>query len=151
MAAGLSASSAVRDVISETEYKDYRQLLAIDATGQTGIHSGGNVLGKWGEAQGRDVAAGGNLLKPHRYLLQLWLVLKTLRDTWATGCCRDAPGLKAGGEEGPVHSAGFLLWTKYLGQLLNCDVTGQKTVPLQKSQLLGKFTNLSWMIMCDAP
>ena len=126
MAAGLSASSAVRDVISETEYKDYRQLLAIDATGQTAIHSGRNVLGKWGEAQGCDVAAGGNLLKTAQVPAA---IVAGFED--ATGHLGDRllaamhAGLTAGGEEGPVHSAGLLIVDKVSWPVaeLRCDWT----------------------------
>lgn len=126
MAAGLSASSAVRDVISETEHKDYRQLLAIDVTGQTAIHSGGKVLGKWGEAQGRDVAAGGNLLKTAQVPAA---IVAGFED--ATGHLGDRllaamhAGLKAGGEEGPVHSAGLLIMDNVSWPVaeLRCDWT----------------------------
>ena len=126
IAAGLSALSAVRDVISETEHKDYRQLLAIDVTGQTAIHSGGKVLGKWGEAQGRDVAAGGNLLKTAQVPAA---IVAGFED--ATGHLGDRllaamhAGLKAGGEEGPVHSAGLLIVDKVSWPVaeLRCDWT----------------------------
>ncbi len=126
IAAGLSASSAVRDVISETEHKDYRQLLAIDVTGQTAIHSGGKVLGKWGEAQGRDVAAGGNLLKTAQVPAA---IVAGFED--ATGHLGDRllaamqAGLEAGGEEGPVHSAGLIIVDKVSWPVaeLRCDWT----------------------------
>ncbi len=126
IAAGLSALSAVRDVISETEHKDYRQLLAIDVTGQTAIHSGGKVLGKWGEAQGRDVAAGGNLLKTAQVPAA---IVAGFED--ATGHLGDRllaamqAGLEAGGEEGPVHSAGLIIVDKVSWPVaeLRCDWT----------------------------
>lgn len=126
IAAGLSALSAVRDVISETEHKDYRQLLAIDVTGQTAIHSGGKVLGKWGEAQGRDVAAGGNLLKTAQVPSA---IVAGFED--ATGHLGDRllaamqAGLEAGGEEGPVHSAGLIIVDKVSWPVaeLRCDWT----------------------------
>ena len=126
IAAGLSASSAVRDVISETEHKDYRQLLAIDVTGQTAIHSGGKVLGKWGEAQGHDVAAGGNLLKTAQVPAA---IVAGFED--ATGHLGDRllaamqAGLEAGGEEGPVHSAGLIIVDKVSWPVaeLRCDWT----------------------------
>ncbi len=126
IAAGLSASSAVRDVISETEHKDYRQLLAIDVTGQTAIHSGGKVLGKWGEAQGREVAAGGNLLKTAQVPAA---IVAGFED--ATGHLGDRllaamqAGLEAGGEEGPVHSAGLIIVDKVSWPVaeLRCDWT----------------------------
>lgn len=110
MAAGLSALSAVQEVISETKHKEYRQLLAIDTKGRTSIHSGNNVLGHWGEAQGRDAAAGGNLLKNT-------LVPAAIVDGFeaSSGHLGDRllvamqAGLEAGGEEGPIHSAGLLI------------------------------------------
>lgn len=126
MAAGLSASNAVMDVISETEYKDYRQLLAIDATGQTAIHSGSNVLGNWGEAQGRDVAAGGNLLKtkqvPAAIVARFESSIGHLGDRLLAAI---HAGLEAGGEEGPVHSAGLLIVDKVAWPVaeLRCDWT----------------------------
>ena len=110
MAAGLSALSAVQEVISETKHKEYRQLLAIDTKGRTSIHSGNNVLGHWGEAQGRDAAAGGNLLKNT-------LVPAAIVDGFeaSSGHLGDRllvamqAGLEAGGEEGSIHSAGLLI------------------------------------------
>ena len=110
MAAGLSALSAVQEVISETKHKEYRQLLAIDTKGRTSIHSGNNVLGHWGEAQGRNAAAGGNLLKNTK-------VPAAIVDGFeaSSGHLGDRllvamqAGLEAGGEEGPIHSAGLLI------------------------------------------
>ena len=110
MAAGLSALSAVQEVISETKHKEYRQLLAIDTKGRTSIHSGNNVLGQWGEAQGRNAAAGGNLLKNTQ-------VPAAIVDGFeaSSGHLGDRllvamqAGLEAGGEEGPIHSAGLLI------------------------------------------
>ena len=110
MAAGLSALSAVQEVISETKHKEYRQLLAIDTKGRTSIHSGNNVLGHWGEAQGRNAAAGGNLLKNTQ-------VPAAIVDGFeaSSGHLGDRllvamqAGLEAGGEEGPIHSAGLLI------------------------------------------
>uniref|UniRef100_UPI0025E54F82 DUF1028 domain-containing protein n=1 Tax=Roseobacter sp. TaxID=1907202 RepID=UPI0025E54F82 len=40
MAAGLSAAEAVSRVIAETDFPQYRQVLAIDARGRTAVHSG---------------------------------------------------------------------------------------------------------------
>ncbi|MEX0282050.1 MAG: DUF1028 domain-containing protein, partial [Arenibacterium sp.] len=62
MEQGASAEAAVRQITGEATHIAYRQLLAIDGIGTTAIHSGQNVLGNWNEAQGRDVASGGNLL-----------------------------------------------------------------------------------------
>ena len=59
---GLSASEAVAGVKERGAHIDYRQVLAIDSTGKTALHSGANSLGIFTDASGRDVVAAGNLL-----------------------------------------------------------------------------------------
>jgi uncharacterized Ntn-hydrolase superfamily protein len=108
LSTGLSAPDALAAVAANRPHIDYRQLLVIDATGATAIHSGAQVLGLWGEAKGKDCASGGNLLGtsgvPKAMVsafeaadghlgARLMLALKA--------------GLAAGGEAGPVHSAGL--------------------------------------------
>lgn len=110
MEAGLSAPEAVKQVIQSSQFPEYRQLAAIDVQGRTAIHSGPNALGIWTEAQGRDVASGGNLLANDT-------VPQAIVDgfTGATGHLGDRliaglrAGLAAGGEAGPVHSAGMMI------------------------------------------
>ncbi|MBO6775416.1 MAG: DUF1028 domain-containing protein [Marinibacterium sp.] len=110
MADGLSAAEAVARVKAEGKFLEYRQVLAIDATGQTTIHSGPNSLGVWTDASGRDVHAAGNLLANPDVPSALVAGFEG-----ATGHLGDRliaamrAGLAAGGEAGPVHSAGIQL------------------------------------------
>lgn len=110
MGQGLSAVDAVQKVKTSAAHIDYRQILAIDPQGQTAIHSGAQVLGNWNEAQGRDVASGGNLLANPDIPAAIVAGFET-----ASGHLGDRliaamrAGLQAGGEAGPVHSAGILL------------------------------------------
>ena len=62
MQKGLSAEQAIQQIQSIGKFIEYRQVLAIDETGSTSIHSGPNSLGIRTQAEGKDVAAGGNLL-----------------------------------------------------------------------------------------
>ena len=62
MANGLSAAEAVAEVARRGKFIEYRQVLAVDGAGGTAIHSGPNSLGIWTQAEGPDVASGGNLL-----------------------------------------------------------------------------------------
>ena len=48
--AGLPATGALAAVTGGRPFIDYRQLLVVDRDGRTAIHSGGQVLGIWGEA-----------------------------------------------------------------------------------------------------
>ena len=110
MAAGHSAPDAVAEIKAQAAHITYRQVLAIDAQGRTAIHSGENVLGHWNEAQGRDVASGGNLLAhdgiPAAIVAAFENSTGHLGDRLLTAM---QAGLAAGGEAGPVHSAGMML------------------------------------------
>lgn len=108
METGLSGPQALASVRERQAHIDYRQLLVVDAQGQTAIHSGRQVLGLWGEAQGIDCAAGGNLLADEGIPATMIAAFES-----ATGALAERlmqaleAGLAAGGEAGPVHSAGL--------------------------------------------
>ncbi len=108
MAQGLGAKAAIEAVKTQSDFMEYRQVLAVDVTGQTAIHSGPNSLGIWTQAQGVDVASGGNLLANET-------IPQAIVDAFqaAKGHIGDRlivamrAGLAAGGEAGPIHSAGM--------------------------------------------
>ncbi|MEM6375270.1 MAG: DUF1028 domain-containing protein [Pseudomonadota bacterium] len=110
MAKGQSADEALRAVTAEARHIEYRQLMAIDARGGTAIYSGAHILGVWGEARGIDVAAAGNLLAHHDVPHAMVTAFEQSRAHLGDRVL-DAlrAGLEAGGEAGPVHSAGMVL------------------------------------------
>lgn len=126
MQEGLRAAEAVAEVRERGKFIDYRQVLVVDQHGGTAIHSGPNSLGIWTQAQGRGVASGGNLLANDR-------VPQAIVDgfTAAKGHLGDRliaalrAGLAAGGEAGPVHSAGMMIVDKVPWPVadLRCDWT----------------------------
>jgi uncharacterized Ntn-hydrolase superfamily protein len=106
--AGLSADDALRAVTEGRPHVDYRQLLVVDREGRTAIHSGRQVLGIWGEARATDCAAGGNLLAGE--LVPMAMVQAFTSSKGHLGerlMLALEAGLRAGGEAGPVHSAGL--------------------------------------------
>ena len=110
MAAGLSAPDAIAVVVAATAHIAYRQLLAVDAKGKTAVHSGSHVLGVWGAAQAANVAAGGNLLANDQIpqvLVDAFTAAKGHLGDRLIAALKAA--LHAGGEAGPVHSAGLLI------------------------------------------
>ena len=126
MAEGMAAEQAVETVKSRGKFIEYRQVLAIDKSGNTAIHSGPNSLGIWTQAMGQNVASGGNLLANEH------IPEAIVEDfTQSTGHLGDRlisamqAGLKAGGEAGPVHSAGMKLVDKVPWPVadLRCDWT----------------------------
>lgn len=105
---GSSAEAAVEEIRRTARHLEYRQLLVIDADGRTAVHSGPNSLGIWTEARGRDVVSAGNLLANERVPAAIVAAFE----------CAEGPlgdrllaamraGLEAGGEAGPIHSAGM--------------------------------------------
>lgn len=126
MAAGMDAAAAVAEVKRRGAFIEYRQVLAVDAQGGTAIHSGENALGTWTEARGRDVASGGNLLAndgvPAAIVAAFEASSGHLGDRLVAAL---RAGLAAGGEAGPVHSAGMLLVDRVSWPVadLRCDWT----------------------------
>ncbi len=126
MAQGIGAEAAVAQVIAAARYTEYRQLLAVDATGRTAIHSGKNSLGIWTQAQVENVASGGNMLAsegvPQAIVDGFLSSSGHLGDRLITAMFA---GLRAGGEAGPVHSAGMKLVDKVSWPVadLRCDWT----------------------------
>ena len=126
MAQGLGARDALEALRGQGTFMDYRQVLMVDSVGQTAIHSGPNALGVWAEAQVANVASGGNLLRGAG-------VPQAIVDGFLTshGHLGDRliaamrAGLAAGGEAGPVHSAGMKLMDKVSWPVadLRCDWT----------------------------
>lgn len=106
--AGHSAEAALKGIIADRPFIDYRQLLVVDHQGGIGLYSGEKVLGIWAEAKGKDCAAGGNLLANGRVIAAMVAAFEE-----AGGHLGDRlmaalrAGRDAGGEAGPIHSAGL--------------------------------------------
>lgn len=108
MAQGADAAETVAILRRTGAHIDYRQVLAVDATGGSAIHSGGQVLGTWGEARAADVACGGNLLANTdvpKVMVEAFQASGGALGDRLIAVMRAA--LTAGGEAGPIHSAGL--------------------------------------------
>jgi Uncharacterized conserved protein len=126
MEEGLSAAEAIAEIKATGKFIEYRQVLAVDAQGGTAIHSGPNSLGIWTETRTENVASGGNLLANDG-------VPQAIVDAYlaSTGHIGDRliaamrAGLAAGGEAGPVHSAGMMIVDEVSWPVadLRCDWT----------------------------
>lgn len=110
MAQGDDAGAAVAAAVGADGFPAYRQLLAIGATGQPAIHSGARALGVWSDAAGRDCASGGNLLADAGVPRAMVAAFEAARGAFGDRLVAALQaGLSAGGEAGPVHSAGLLI------------------------------------------
>lgn len=124
MERGLGAVEAIDEMRRVGEHLEYRQVLAVDRAGGTAIHSGANALGIWAEARARDVASGGNLLADDRVpqaIVDAYLAAKGhVGDRLITAL---RAGFAAGGEAGPIHSAGLKIVAEVAWPVadLRCD------------------------------
>lgn len=126
MEQGAGAADAIAEIRRQGRFIEYRQVLAVDRNGATAIHSGPNSLGIWTQAQAQNVASGGNMLANQN-------VPRAIVDAYldATGHIGDRliaamrAGLAAGGEAGPVRSAGMKIVDKVSWPVadLRCDWT----------------------------
>ncbi|MDP3197083.1 DUF1028 domain-containing protein [Tabrizicola sp.] len=106
--AGLPATEALAAVTADRSHIDYRQLLVVDREGRTAIHSGRQVLGVWGEARATDCVAGGNLLAADLVPMAMVKAFTLAKGHLGERLMRALEaGLAAGGEAGPVFSAGL--------------------------------------------
>ncbi len=126
MARGASAAETIAILKRTAAHADYRQVLAVDANGQSAIHSGPNALGIWSQALGENVACGGNLLANEdvpQAMVNAFLSSEGHLGDRIIATMRAA--LKAGGEAGPVHSAGMKLVREVAWPVadLRCDWT----------------------------
>jgi uncharacterized Ntn-hydrolase superfamily protein len=108
MATGLSSDQAIAAVLKDRAHTAYRQLLAVDKNGDVAIHSGSKVLGIWSEAKGVDCAAAGNLLANADIAGVMVKCFETSKGQLADRLLAALEAaLAAGGEAGPVQSAGL--------------------------------------------
>lgn len=108
MAAGAGAEEAVGSVTEGRAFIAHRQLLAVDAAGGAAGFSGVEALGIFGHVTARDAAAGGNLLADAGVPQAMLDAFATARGHLGERLLQALEGgLQAGGEAGPLHSAGL--------------------------------------------
>ena len=126
LAQGKTSVEAIAELRRVAKFIDYRQVLSVDKLGQTAIHSGSNSLGIWTEASADNVASGGNLLANENVpqaALDGFLESNGHIGERLISALR--AGLEAGGEAGPIHSAGLKIVDKVSWPVadIRCDWT----------------------------
>ncbi|WP_181703797.1 DUF1028 domain-containing protein [Chthonobacter albigriseus] len=110
MAEGLSADAALTALLDGYPHGAYRQLALVDADGGVAFHSGEKALGTVGAAIGSGVIAIGNLLAHAGVPQAMVEAYEAARGPFPSRLLAGLEGgLAAGGEAGPVHSAGLLV------------------------------------------
>lgn len=132
LAKGLPAAEALRQVLAESRHTQYRQVTVIDRESRIAHHTGAKTLGTHAIATGEDCVGAGNLLSnpdvpeamvrtfsahPGQHLGE-----RLLRGLEA--------GLAAGGEAGPVKSAGLVVVDKQIWPLVDLRVDWSEEGPI---------------------
>ena len=109
LADGDSAAEAMTAVVAADPTADYRQLTVVDTAGRVAGHSGRHTLGIHRLAVGAGAVAAGNLLASSDVIdVMLSAFDDDPADTLVARLLRAlTAALAAGGEAGPVHSAGL--------------------------------------------
>jgi len=132
MAAGLSAADALASIKQTSSYIDYRQIAFVDGNGIAVTHSGDKALGIFGALTFKNGAVAGNLLASEG-------VLHSMADYFQAHSESDLgdrlvgtmqAAMKAGGEAGPVHSAGMILVRDVAWPVADLRVDWHETDPI---------------------
>jgi uncharacterized Ntn-hydrolase superfamily protein len=111
MASGLSADDALEQIKKTSSHIDFRQIAFVDKMGRSATHSGPKALGLFGAIAFENGAVAGNLLANENVLPIMAEYFKRHVEADLGDRLIGAlqAGMKAGGEAGPVHSAGLVL------------------------------------------
>ena len=121
---GLNAQQSIDKVVKDRQFINYRQLALMDSKGNSAGYTGSETLGANAISQGSGCIAVGNLLNSVE-------VIQAMVDSFSNNVNLHLAerllvalqaGLDAGGEEGPVHSAGLKVSHQHSWPLVNLRV-----------------------------
>jgi uncharacterized Ntn-hydrolase superfamily protein len=140
MELGASADQALAAIKASQPHLAYRQLVILDGNGKTAVHSGANTLGAHAAFQGKGAAAAGNLLKDTAIPAQMVSAFERAKGHLADrllAAMRKA--IEAGGEMGPVHSAGLLIAGEVSWPIIDLRVDWTDHDPIEELAALWKI------------
>jgi len=111
MAQGTDAPAALAAVMDGRPFAEYRQVTAVDLSGNIAERTGAEILGTHAVSHGVQCVAAGNLLSSTRVpgaMTEGFASHVDLHLAERLLCALEA-GVEAGGEEGPTHSAALLV------------------------------------------
>ena len=132
LARGLSAQQSIDKVVKDRKFINYRQLTLLDSKGNSSSFTGSEALGTNAVLQSDSCIAAGNLLSSVE-------VVQVMSDSFSNNANLHLAerllvalqaGLNAGGEEGPVHSAGLKVAHQHPWPLVDLRVDWADDDPL---------------------
>ena len=131
---GLSAQQSIDKVAEGRNFIDYRQLALVDSKGNSASYAGSKTLGTNAISQGAGCIAAGNLLSSVE-------VVQAMSDSFSSNgnlhlaerlLVALQAGADAGGEEGPLHSAGLKVAHQHPWPLVDLRVDWADDGPITK-------------------
>ena len=129
---GSSVKQAIQKVVEEHKFISYRQLALVDSKGNCASYTGSKTLGTNAVSEGDCCVAAGNLLSSTEVVQamtnnfsnnsNLHLAERLLLALQA--------GVDAGGEEGPVHSAGLKVAHQHSWPLVDIRIAWAEDSPI---------------------
>ena len=128
---GLAPDIALRRALAEDDFSRYRQIIAIDANGQTAAFSGDKTLGIYHVAEGENCIAAGNMLASTAVIEAMVTGFQQSEGEMALRLLAALQaGLACGGEAGPVHSAAVKVVDDYSWPLVDLRIDWSEEDPI---------------------
>lgn len=136
----VTPQEAIHELVTDTEFIEYRQLLLINHLGQVAAYSGEKTLGIYNTYTADNVACAGNMLDNPD-------IVSVMGETFSasSGCLAERlmlalkAGYAAGGEAGEVHSAGLLVMDKVTWPVVDLRVDWSENDPIDELYRLWKY------------
>jgi len=140
LARGYGARGVLSQLTAARANSEWRQLGVLDAAGHGALFTGAKGLGVTATAQGRDCVAAGNLLANTDVAAAMVHAFETRpQDSIADRLLAALEaGIAAGGEAGPMYSAGIAVHEHDLWPYVDLRVDWSERSPLADLQLLWK-------------
>jgi uncharacterized Ntn-hydrolase superfamily protein len=131
IAAGSTPAQALAQ-LQELPFIAYRQLMAIDATHPPAIFTGASALGTLASAAGEHAACAGNMLASLDVPAVMLAAFERAQGSLAERLMQAMlAGQAAGGEEGPVHSAGLLVYADLEWPIVDLRLDWMEAGPIE--------------------
>ncbi len=132
MADGGTPAQAL-EALREQPHISFRQLMALDATHAPAVYTGANALGRLASATGEHACSAGNMLATLDVPAAMLSAFDRARGSLAERLMQALlAGQAAGGEEGPVHSAGLLVCGDLDWPMVDLRMDWVESCPVEK-------------------
>ena len=128
----LDVQQSLNKVISDRQYIEYRQLALIDTKGNSASYTGSKTLGTNAVIKGTDCISAGNLLRSSKTVEEMSKHFSNNSNLHLGERLLLAlqAGVDAGGEEGPVHSAGLKVAFEHSWPLIDLRIDWSEENPI---------------------